>query len=84
MNIDEIKAIFHKNSVPDHYYVFAGVGSGDCFGIEKTVAGWQIYYSERGRKSVFGKFDSEDEACRALMAEVDRRLRREFGRGLMP
>lgn len=82
MNINEVKAIFQKNNVPDYYYVFGDLGSGDCFGIEETVAGWQIYYSERGRKSPFGQFESEDAACRALLAEVDRRLREEFARGI--
>jgi len=83
MNKQELKDIFDRNSVPKNViYELEDTNIGDLLGIDETIAGWRLYYSERGHKNTLEYFETEDEACRALLAEVDRRLRKDFGRGI--
>jgi hypothetical protein len=84
MTCHDLRLFLVRNAVPPHYYRFGGLGSGDCFGIEETIVGWELYYSERGKRYVLGRFETEDEACHALLAEVERRMRDEQGHSLAP
>jgi hypothetical protein len=76
MTVSEMIAFFRRHSVPEWFYVSdGGLGAGECVGIEQTPAGWRLYYSERGSKSPLGEYDSEDAACRVMVAHIDNMLR---------
>ena len=70
MNIAELQDILVRHTVPPHYYVFGGLGQGECYGIEHTSGGWLIYYSERGQKTPLDSFSNEDQACRKFLTYV--------------
>ncbi len=79
MNIVEMKLYFKQNNVPDEYYVIDSLGGGEVDGIGKVDGRWASYYSERGKKRDIKYFDTEDEACRALIEEVSGIIKEETG-----
>jgi len=77
----QMLSLFRRAAVPDHFYVMdGGLGTGECYGLEATASGWQVYYSERGGKSLLGAYPDEDAACRALIGHVEGMMR-QHGRG---
>ena len=40
--------------------------------LNRTVDGWEVYYSERGKKYNVRTFPTEDEACRHFLAFISR------------
>jgi len=84
MNITEMKTYFEQNNVPDEYYVIDELGAGEVVGIGKIDGRWTNYYSERGKKRSIKYFDSEDEACEALIKKISRRIEQETGKPLPP
>jgi hypothetical protein len=65
-----------RAQVPDSFYVIdGGLGGGECVGIERSSAGWSVYYSERGRKSPLETCPDEDSACQAVLRHVERMMR---------
>jgi hypothetical protein len=81
MRLAELTNRLRGAGVPDTFYVTdAGLGTGECVGIEPVPGGWSVYYSERGRKSLLEGCADEDAACRALLRHMDR-IMRESGRG---
>ncbi len=76
MTRHQMVSLFRRAAVPDHFYVIdGGLGTGECFGLEATASGWQVYYSERGGKSPLDLYPEEDAACRAMIGHVDRMMR---------
>jgi hypothetical protein len=74
-------ALFRRNGVPDHYYVLDGsLGPGECYGIERADGGWEVYYSERGRKNVLNQAPTEDAACRLMIGYINESMQHRFGR----
>ena len=79
MKIKELELYFKQNNVPDEYYVIDGLGGGEVDGIGKIDGRWASYYSERGKKRDIKYFDTEDEACEALIKEVSEIIKEETG-----
>ncbi|WP_295456014.1 hypothetical protein [uncultured Thiodictyon sp.] len=82
MNLSQLLNIFRKQGVPDHFYSIGGLGSGECYGIEKANEKWVIYYSERGVKKVLSIYSSEDAACQELFRHVARIMEDELNKEL--
>jgi len=79
MNKRELKEIFDRNNVPENVmYELEDTNIGDLLGIEQTIAGWRLYYSERGHKDTLEHFETEDEACKALLKEVSRQMKEQY------
>ncbi|GEM_PF-1491520 len=73
MKVKEMVRLFRANGVPDHYYAIdGGLGGGECHGISLIDQRWTFYYSERGERSPLQSFDTEDEACNALIKCIDK------------
>lgn len=71
----DVVTILIENQVPTNYYSFSGAGGGDIWALELVDATWTIsYYTERGGRSRTSTFSSEDEACRAFLARMDKVL----------
>lgn len=79
MNIKQLELYFKQNNVPDKYYVIDGLGGGEVDGIGIIDGRWASYYSERGEKRDIQFFDTEDEACKALIKEVSGIIQEETG-----
>jgi hypothetical protein len=55
-----------------HGWYLAGGLLDDTVTLNRTVDGWEVYYSERGQKSNVRSFATEDEACRHFLAFISR------------
>ena len=82
MNMNQLLTIFHKQGVPDHFYSIGSLGSGECYGIEKSNDKWVIYYSERGIKKEISIHSTEDAACQELFRHVARVMEEELNQKL--
>ena len=69
MTLSELRVLLERANVPANYYTLGGLGEGEgeCYGLERTATGWQLYYSERGNKSPLMLVQSEDAACRQML-----------------
>ena len=65
MKTAELARILADTNVPSDAYSLEGglPNEAFCIGRESSGGRWEVYYSERGRKSGLRTFDSEDEAC---------------------
>ncbi len=81
MNKWEMKQFLDDQGVEENVvYEMTDTGIGDLLGVEDTIQGWAVYYSERGRKEVLGLYPDEDLACRALLDKVSQRMMEDFGK----
>ncbi|GAB2708916.1 hypothetical protein GCM10027272_23820 [Hymenobacter frigidus] len=55
-----------------HGWYLAGGQLDDTVTLNRTVDGWEVYYSERGKKYNVRPFTTEDEACRYFLAFISR------------
>ncbi|SFQ83171.1 hypothetical protein [Hymenobacter arizonensis] len=51
-------------------WFLAGGQMDDTVTLNRTRDGWEVYYSERGKKSGERTFQTEDEACRYFLAFI--------------
>ncbi len=63
MNKKELKINLDKRKVPVTAYSLEGGFPNEAYCIGFSNDLWEVYYSERGRKSGLKLFDNEDEAC---------------------
>ena len=57
---------------PDCYRLHGGLGAGECYVLDHTPAGWEVYYSERGMKGSLRVFGTEGDACTHLLGLLRR------------
>jgi hypothetical protein len=53
-------------------WYLAGGLLDDTVTLNRTEDGWEVYYSERGKKYNVRTFTTEDEACRYFLAFISR------------
>lgn len=65
MKTAELAHIIAETGIPSDAYSLEGglPNEAFCIGHDPDGNRWEVYYSERGRKSGLRTFDSEDEAC---------------------
>lgn len=63
MTIVEMKNLLQEKKIPENLYSLNGGLPNEAYCIGKNKDIWEVYYSERGHKSEYKKFDSESEAC---------------------
>ena len=64
---DELEALLLREGFPGCYRLYGGFGNGECYVLDHTPAGWEVFYSERGSKVGLRVFDTEAEACSHLL-----------------
>lgn len=72
MTIIELKKMLNELRVPEDLYSIMVGGLPNeklCIVKENT---WQIYYSERGRKSGLKEFKTESQACEYFLEKMKR------------
>ena len=69
MNRDDLLRKFHELGIPDNAYSLFGGLPSECFCLNRGEL-WEVYYSERGQKSLLGKFQTEEEACDCLFSSM--------------
>lgn len=63
MRKSELLEILKKEKVSPNSYSLNGGLPNEAYCLNKVNGTWEVYYSERGRKTGLKTFDSEDEAC---------------------
>lgn len=65
MKVDELRIVLKKINVPSYYYsLLLGGYPNECLCLVKNNdSDWEVYYSERGRKTGEKHYKTEDEAC---------------------
>jgi hypothetical protein len=80
MNKQDMKKILEENGIKENViYEMQDTNIGDLLGVEETIQGWTVYYSERGKKDILEIFDNEDSACRAMLQKVSQRMLEDYG-----
>lgn len=73
MNIEILKMNLAKAKIPSSDYAILNPGTGnDQVCLLKIEDGYEVYYSERGKKYHLRKFDLETEACAYFWELLDR------------
>ena len=75
MNIEELRRFFDINYVPKDLYSLNGGFPSEAYCIDKVEEQWEVYYSERGKKSQVVKFDTENDACLYLQSMIRKVLK---------
>lgn len=71
MKVKELIKILDEYNVPKELYNFDGTGRKDeRFCLEYVKGKWNVFYIERGCKTMDLVFDSEEEACLFLYKEL--------------
>lgn len=64
MTLNELKTIVSKNGkIPKDCYSFDGGLPNESLCISRHGEDWEVYYSERGKKTNLMTFKMESEAC---------------------
>lgn len=75
MTVKELEAFLIENNIPTDIYSLDGGVPNETYCIEKIASGWHVYYSERGKKNIIGKFDNEDAAVRCFLGAIPKAYR---------
>ena len=69
MNCDELRAVLQQRGIRERSYSLEGADD-ERYCIERSAAGWAVYYSERGNRNDERWFRSKDEACEELLNRI--------------
>lgn len=71
LTIRKLHSILVYLKVPEELYNFSGGYYGtNCFSIEQTAQGWEVFFAVNGEKCDVAVFDSETDACLDLLYKV--------------
>lgn len=70
MNMKELKETLENEKIPGELYSLKGGFPNESYCINKLNNNWEVYYSERGRKSDVKIFDIEEEACQHFYKRI--------------
>ena len=71
VNLRQLRSILAYLQVPEERYNFHGGYYGtNCFSIEWTAQGWEVFFSSNGAKRDIAVFDNETDACLDLLYKV--------------
>lgn len=73
MDRTEFIKIMKKKHIPNFYYNIEGTGRNDerfCLVLDGRWKKWNVYYAERGCKTINKFFDTESEALEYICKEL--------------
>ncbi|WP_370313038.1 hypothetical protein [Sagittula sp.] len=72
MTVEEMKAYLAAHGVEDgSVYTHGGLGAGEIDGIEFIDGAWHTYFSERGSKNNYRRWNSEAEAVAWMLPRAE-------------
>lgn len=75
ITITELRQRLRSENVPEDCYSLEGGLPDERYCLGTSESGWEVYYSERGRKSNLKQFTSEHEACEYFYQRLKGMLR---------
>lgn len=70
MNKRELEKKLIEENIPKDSYCLNGGYLNEAYCLEENYGRWEVYYSERGRKTNVKSFLCEEEACKYLHNEL--------------
>lgn len=70
MNIEQLRQLLEKESIPIDSYSLSGGLPNEAFCISNEDDSWEVYYSERGQKSGLLLFKTEKDACENIYKRI--------------
>lgn len=71
MTIRQLRSILRYLKVPEELYDFsAGYFGTNCYSMEWTSQGWEVFFTANGEKYDVAVFDNETDACLDLLYKV--------------
>ena len=71
MSIHQLHSILVYLKVPEDLYDFnAGYFGTNCYSMEWTERGWEVFFATNGEKHDIAVFDNETDACLDLLYKV--------------
>ena len=71
MNQQELRAFLDREGVPRAWYALEGDRPGyEATTLERVGDAWEVFFIERGVRIVLGRYDTQDEACDFIAAEM--------------
>jgi hypothetical protein len=64
-----------QRGVPPERYSLWGDHGAERWVIDNRPAGWVVFYAEHGSEQESLRFDTEDEACHALLSRLTKQAR---------
>lgn len=75
MKVEELRKIMESSNVNRYSYSINSALKDDAYHIINENGIWNVFYMERGQKSSYGTFESEEEACKCFHDIVCKHLR---------
>lgn len=73
MNVTELKVRLDAKKIPNNMYsLLVGGYPNEAFCLVQNEYGWEVYYSERGKKRGAKQFSTESAACEYLEKKLDK------------
>ncbi|MCL2810842.1 MAG: hypothetical protein FWD25_03020 [Clostridia bacterium] len=72
MNLSELEIEFARLDIPKIAYCLQGGLPNESYCISQHNGKWEVYYSERGRKTALKVFINEEEACTYFLMRICR------------
>lgn len=71
MTIQELRNKLEEEDVPENMYsLLIGGFPNEAFCLIEIEDGWEVYYSERGKKRGIKQYASESEACEYMYKKL--------------
>ena len=71
MTIDELRMQLKEKQIPEHMYsLLSGGFPNEAYCLVQASKGWEVYYSERGKKRGTKFFSEEEDACEYLLKKL--------------
>ncbi len=79
MTRNELKQFFKDHLVPASLYNLKGGNHNNRICMEQVKGGWNVYFSEKKDKIGLMHFDSEEDACTHMLAEIGKVMEGVYG-----
>ncbi|MBN9328193.1 MAG: hypothetical protein BGO38_04575 [Cellulomonas sp. 73-145] len=65
-----LRSLFDRENVDPRCYSFGNTAPEERYSLERTYAGWSVYYDERGHRRDERTYEDLDAACRDMLERV--------------
>jgi hypothetical protein len=70
MTLSELEIQLTKSQIPKNWYSINDNASDETLCIEFNSPNWEVYYSEKGKKTELAFFENEHEACNHFFKRI--------------
>lgn len=75
MKVEDLKEMMESSSVNSYGYSINGSLKDDAYHLIYENESWNVFYMERGLRSIYGTFEVEEDACKCFYDIVQKHLK---------